>query len=650
MPAWLAPMVGLAFALVVSPPAHAPQDRSHERVAEWVTDGPWGADVRALAAAPTQPGMLYAGTSRGVFRSGDGGREWTETSALPVADTVVTVAVTASSSPQILAGTASNGLFRSLDGGESWDPVAPEMFAQSQGEVAPLVADPNDGLTIYAAVAGMVFKSVDGGEIWNPTMIPPGVPRALAIAPSASRVIYVGGYLVLNQFDPSSGVAVSEDGGVSWRATPSTVFGGEIVSLAVDPTDPSIAYAGAMDSGIYKTTDTGSTWSVSAPVTLAYSPGALAVDRIDPRIVYAVAGSAVLISTDAGQTWTSTSPDASDPFNRYFTVLLADPHTANRAYLGQYNGVFRTEDRATSWSESSTGMDDIAVSSLAESGAGLLAGSSLGLFRSAGPGSGWLQGYGVWATSVASDPADPAVAYAAGDKISKSIDGGITWTQKYSGYIALSSLAIDPGDRDRVYAGRTVLVGAHGIYLGGGVVWSSDGGEHWTEPEEALLEDVRSVAVSPGDGTVLAGTRDGLLRSTDHGLSWSESGLSGLDVRAVRFASSPSVVAYAATSSGAYRSDDAGANWVAAGLAEESVTALAIDPRDPSTAYAGTEGPGISVTRNGGRTWSAVSVREMRGSTISALSAGPGDRDLIASTDRGVFTVRSRAVRPIRPR
>lgn len=42
----------------------------------WTRHGPDGVEVYALAIDPSTPSRLYAGTTRGVFRSDDSGRSW----------------------------------------------------------------------------------------------------------------------------------------------------------------------------------------------------------------------------------------------------------------------------------------------------------------------------------------------------------------------------------------------------------------------------------------------------------------------------------------------------------------------------------------------------------------------------------------------
>src|SRR5260370_38443329 len=45
--------------------------------ASWSPAGPWGGDVRCLAADSRNPQIVYLGTSSGLlYRSDDGGRQW----------------------------------------------------------------------------------------------------------------------------------------------------------------------------------------------------------------------------------------------------------------------------------------------------------------------------------------------------------------------------------------------------------------------------------------------------------------------------------------------------------------------------------------------------------------------------------------------
>jgi hypothetical protein len=48
-------------------------------VGEWTSNGPYGAYVRALAADPSNPAIVYAATDRRLYKSVDSGSQWTAT-------------------------------------------------------------------------------------------------------------------------------------------------------------------------------------------------------------------------------------------------------------------------------------------------------------------------------------------------------------------------------------------------------------------------------------------------------------------------------------------------------------------------------------------------------------------------------------------
>lgn len=198
----------------------------------------------------------------------------------------------------------------------------------------------------------------------------------------------------------------------------------------------------------------------------------------------------------------------------------------------------------------------------------------------------------------------------------------------------LQCVAVDPRDPARLLAGSR----------GRGVWRSDDGGATWSDaglPER----DVFSLAVSPADGAVYAGTEPSkLFRSDDGGRSWRE--LEAL--RRLPSASTWSFPPRPWTShvrwiapnprdarlllvgielGGLMRSEDGGASWEDHRPgAQRDVHALAWHPVATERAYeAG--GGGAAWSRDGGRTWEpADEGRELH--YTWALAVDPEDPDL----------------------
>ncbi|HXE73991.1 MAG TPA: hypothetical protein VNO81_15125, partial [Candidatus Nitrosotenuis sp.] len=83
--------------------------------------GPFGRYLLCLAADPADPRHLLAGTSEGLFASGDGGASW-QRLAMPLPDNQA-VAVVFDGRGGLYACFRQSGLCRSSDGGRSWEVV-----------------------------------------------------------------------------------------------------------------------------------------------------------------------------------------------------------------------------------------------------------------------------------------------------------------------------------------------------------------------------------------------------------------------------------------------------------------------------------------------------------------------------------------------
>jgi hypothetical protein len=192
--------------------------KSNDGGANW--SSVWGrtngleSSVRALLIDPTKPTTLYAGTggssfefplsrSGGVFKSTDGGANW---SSAGLADTAVTVlAIDPANSSTLYAGTGSDssapqgfrGMFKSTDSGASWLPINNGLAGlfDTRSSITALVINPHNSNILYAGTSGGgVFISVDSGANWSPFndgLTNPDV-RVLVVAPGNPNTLYAG--------------------------------------------------------------------------------------------------------------------------------------------------------------------------------------------------------------------------------------------------------------------------------------------------------------------------------------------------------------------------------------------------------------------------------------------------------------------------
>src|SRR5262245_15726880 len=186
-----------------------------------------------------------------------------------------------------------------------WSGLGPEG-----GRVFDVVNDPVSPTTSYASTHAGLFKTTDGAATWQ--LVGSGLfLRTPAISTSDPSIIYaVGGDISLPELN---GVYKSADGGVTWTLVfPTGILSpAGVISLAVDPADASVAYAGTENNGLFKTTDGGGTWNESdTGITDTLGVGGprvsqIVVDPQTPSTVFAATccGAGLFKSTDAGASW-----------------------------------------------------------------------------------------------------------------------------------------------------------------------------------------------------------------------------------------------------------------------------------------------------------------------------------------------------------
>lgn len=85
----------------------------------WHALGPSAAQVLALAASEDSPGMLYAATEDGVWKSANGGASWAATVASPagLAQSIVADPLDAD---RVVTATTGGAVWLSSNGGSTW--------------------------------------------------------------------------------------------------------------------------------------------------------------------------------------------------------------------------------------------------------------------------------------------------------------------------------------------------------------------------------------------------------------------------------------------------------------------------------------------------------------------------------------------------
>ncbi|MEA2560709.1 MAG: hypothetical protein QOH06_2213 [Acidobacteriota bacterium] len=136
--------------------------------------------------------------------------------------------------------------------------------------------------------------------------------------------------------------------------------GGRTRALIVDPKSPKTLFAGGVAGGVWKTTDGGLSWTPLDDLAPNLAIGSLAMDPSNSNIVYAgtgegffnedaVRGAGIFKTTDGGITWERLASTA-NPFFFYVNDIVVSRHDPRRVYAATRTGVWRSKDRGRTWS------------------------------------------------------------------------------------------------------------------------------------------------------------------------------------------------------------------------------------------------------------------------------------------------------------
>jgi ligand-binding sensor domain-containing protein len=206
----------------------------------------------------------------------------------------------------------------------------------------------------------------------------------------------------------------------------------------------------------------------------------------------------------------------------------------------------------------------------------------------------------MFINSAVADPNDPdTLFFACGNGIARTTDGGETW-RLVTGWREsdVMRIVIDPTDSDRIYAAS--------IW---GVTISRDGGETWKAANTGLPEYYsKDIVLDERDpDRLLLATTMGLFESTDRAENWSrvEAFPEVAILRLERSTINPDLWIAGTEGRGVWLSTDDGRTWrpTAPDLASANVYGVALDPADPARMAAGGWGTGVHVSTDGGSTW-----------------------------------------------
>lgn len=294
-------------------------------------------------------------------------------------------------------------------------------------------------------------------------------------------------------------------GAISGNAGGQFLKAGRLNFITIDPTNANNLWVGAPAGGLWKSTNGGTTWSTNTDNLGVIGCSDLAIDPGNTSIMYLATGDGdagdtrsigVLKSTDGGLTWSATGLNYNVTSNFLIRRLIINPTNSQVLIAATNNGIYRTTNAGTSWTQVSAGST----------------------------------------YDVEFKPGNSSVVYAAGTSFKLSTDGGLTFTVINTGIpttgVNRMAIAVTPNDVNYVYvlASNSSNSGFQGFYrstnsgatfslmastpnlLGWSNVGSDTGGQGWYD---------LCVAASPlnKDEVVVGGVN--VWRTTNGGSNWS---------------------------------------------------------------------------------------------------------------------------------
>jgi photosystem II stability/assembly factor-like uncharacterized protein len=522
------------------------------------------------------PAAIYVGawknsTDGGLWVSHDRGKSWSEPAQLK--GQPVHALAEAPSDPKILYAGTLEGVFRSSDGGTTWAQISPPDSHEIH-EIESLAVDPGDPDTVYAGTWHLPWKTTDAGKTWHNIkqgLIVDSDVFSIIVDPERTHTVYLSA---------CSGIYKSENAGTLFRkiqGIPSEAR--RTRSLMQDPEKRDVVYAGTTE-GLYKTVNAGKDFTRMTDTDVVVN--AVYVDPGDSnRVLLATDRGGVLTSEDGGETFKSSNQGISE---RKVAAVLVDKDNPELLYAGvvndkKYGGVFRSSDGGGHWEQLGTGLDGSDVFALAETKDGkVVAGTGHGIFV-LGDANSQAQGQApaddpppaTGATSaatggsVAPAASDPAAAPAAltwqpRNNIVNTVEKTITQTHMHT-KVNIEKQVQAPAIQlqspvNALDVSGDVWVAATGY----GIVTSHDQGASWQGGPVMGEGDYLSVTVQ---GNMMAAARaDSVVLSKDAGQSWWPMGLPTMLTRIHRVAFSPDGALWLGAREGVYYSRDLGKSWM----------------------------------------------------------------------------------------
>lgn len=321
----------------------------------WYGDGgkPYvHADIHDLVASEDNASEIFAGCDGGVFRTGNKGSSWSDLSKGMSIMQFYRISSATNDPNLIIGGSQDNGTNRWKNG--QWSQI-------NGGDGMKCLIDPVNANTMYASTPNGYFqKSSNGGTSFSGLVSPQTTLEGgawvapLAVDPTKPTVLYAG-FSNVWKFEPSTN---------KWSKS-STFTGIGTLTYIVVSSDGKTIYAGNQN-GMYRSKTGATTWE---RLTLSGVPGGnITGVAIHPtntnRAWISISGYGnrkVFATDDAGISWTDISDGLpSIPVN----CIVYQNNSPDRLYVGTEAGIYYMDNGTGQWVPYNDGLPNVIVNDL----------------------------------------------------------------------------------------------------------------------------------------------------------------------------------------------------------------------------------------------------------------------------------------------